>query len=172
MASNLSGKKATVGAVPSTKSRVDLRRNLTHVISSWRLIKQANSEVGPPFDRPSSVLKRELYRIAHDLVVERENPGALAVVASLGHRMSDVPNERVKLFLGLLNVIADDELARTEKHRYANELAYARRHKMPVELLIGFLMQTGAGKRIKQLVDDPHRTEAWFRPGHQLEWSA
>ena len=117
------------------------------------------------------MLKRAIYRIAHELVVEHKNTRALDLIASLGHRLSDVPNKHVKLFLGLLNAIPDTKLARTEKHRYAYELAYARRHKVPVELLIGFLLQTGAGKRIKQLVDDPNRTEAWFRTGYHLVWS-
>lgn len=146
----------------------DWQRRLQSVLREWRVSQ--TQDHSRPNDRPSSALKRGIYSLAKDLVEQMGNKAAAKLVEGLGHRISVSENQHSALFLGLLNAIPDDQLARSEKHRYANELAYARRHKVPVELLIGFLLQVGAGQRIKQLVDKPSHVEPWFRKGDQLMW--
>ena len=67
------------------------------------------------------------------------------------------------IYLGLLGLIAsDDELKRPEKYRYAAELTYARRHRVPAELLVGFILQVGS--QLKVLVRDKNHHEDWFNP--------
>ena len=149
-----------------------IQRRLRRIRDAWQTSANACRASSSAYLRPSSLLKREIYLLAQDLVNKFGNSVAQSLVEQLGHRISAVSDPHVKLFLALLNTIPDVELARTEKHRYAYELTYARRHKVPAELLVGFLLQVGAGKRIKAFVDDEEGRELWYRQDHRLVWVA
>ena len=47
--------------------------------------------------------------------------------------------------------------------RFANELEYAHRHNVPVEFLIGFLLQTGTIHNITEWSANPDHREHWFK---------
>lgn len=147
-----------------------LDRQLRSAIGDWNTAHLQSQQKQSPTERPSSLLKRRLYELVDELVRDKSMPGALQLLRQRGYRLSAHPDEAATIFLALINAIPDTELARSEKHRYAFELAYAFRHRIPVELLIGFVLQTGAGKAIKSLVDDPLRTEPWFDPARVLKW--
>ena len=114
------------------------------------------------YDQPRNVLRRETYSLAKEMIDALKENEALKVLDDL--RIDDVFRAIVSL------VVTADEISREEQTRYACELEYARRHRMPPELLIGFILQVNLGKDIKKRILDADAYEPWYRPGWKIDW--
>jgi len=115
-------------------------------------------------------LRREVYALVRKL---RRTFGESDTLEALnGLRMKRNPRSRRQenIYLCVLNLlVTPNELSRSEQHRYASELHYAWLHGVPTELLIGFILQVGAGKGIIQKVSSNAR-EPWYREQKALKW--
>lgn len=135
---------------------------------------------GAPFYAPANVLKRAVY----ELVLGLEGSGMASKIDNLidairvghenGKRFGD---QRVLrrlqkeaqsdtfyfILLGLEGVGIDTfSLSKSNVTRFAQQLNYARRHKVPPEFLIGFLMQTGKIGEVCRRARNPKRFEKWY----------
>jgi hypothetical protein len=99
-----------------------------------------------------------------------DEAGARELVSAVRSQSTRAARRKATIFLELFGLLlSDDELARSEKHRYADELEYARRHRVPTELLVGFILQSGT-RSIAQKVRTESPREPWFNPSRELTW--
>jgi len=137
---------------------VELFSQCEDIRKRWLAVHE---ESASPDDRKTSLLKKELYQLVSDLAERHKKPnGALAELEALGLRRRQKGSAVFKIITRLIKLIAHDDLLAVEKRRYAIELEYAWRHRVPRELLIGFIWQVGGDKRIKTL--EPKGKEEWF----------
>ena len=117
----------------------------------------------PPYDKPNGYLKREVYRLVCDCIADRKVRALQRKVAT--NDSSPRPsahNEENPFYWGLLAVcgINDPRVSRNNRSKFANELLYAHKHKVPADLLVGFIYQIGSSDGLRQrLVDE--QTEEW-----------
>jgi hypothetical protein len=140
---------------------------------------QAGKDAAPYYE-PANVLKRSVYELVLDLE-ETDMAGkiddlidGIRVARENGKRLSDrrVLRRLQKecetdtfyyILLGLEGVGFDTfSLTRSNVTRFARQLNYARRHRVPPEFLVGFLMQTGSIGLICKRAREPKRVEKWF----------
>lgn len=122
----------------------------------------------PPFDTARGYLKREVYRY----VCERlEKKAAVAlewcIEEARGGRQPRRPSFKENPFHWVLLGLQDNpelNLKKGEVSRFGRQLLYGRRHKVPPELLIGFIYQTGSPALINRKLADDER-ESWFNMG-------
>jgi hypothetical protein len=63
-----------------------------------------------------------------------------------------------------------DTIKRYQVARFGRQLAYAWRHRIPAELLIGFIYQTGGDRVIDDKYEEPATYEAWWTS--EISWVA
>ena len=99
----------------------------------------------PPFDRAESYLKREIYSFVCRYLDEGR-AGPLKVVLENEGDLPRDPSFESNPFHWALVAMHEQTggvKVRWKISRYGRQLAYARRHRIPPELLVGFLLQTG-----------------------------
>lgn len=124
-----------------------------------------------PAETSTGFVKREVYMLVRTWRIRRDD--LRTALAELGHtptRRSALINNPFHWVLRALKrrglPIGDSEV-----RRIATELEYARRHRVPDELVVGFIDQTGAGRDIYRRVADPDHRESVmdsyeFNPKH------
>lgn len=120
-------------------------------------------------EKPRSVLKRGVYALINELHGNRHSMLEAALV-SIVNKPLQVRFEDNPYHWGLAAVSASGETSlnfHASISEFAIELHYARSHRIPEELLIGFIHQVGGSKRIRERIDQ-RPFEDWFHPG--LPW--
>lgn len=137
-------------------------------------------EDAAPYYQPANVLKRCVY----ELVLDLEDAGMsdkiddlidhIRVAHEVGKPFGDrrvlrtlrkacETNTFYYILLGLEGTtIKTFSLSKSNVTRFAQQLNYARRHRVPPEFLIGFLMQTGGIGQVCKRAGEPKRVEKWF----------
>ena len=144
------------------EEKASLQARCRSIHREWRAHRQVPRGECPA-QRAPAVLKERIYVLAHELFERCAEESWQFGVGDVIRVSCDqrIPAEPKGIWLGLLAIIdTGAALNRSERHRYAVELQYARRHRVPVELLSGFIWQVGGAKRISKLSDDRH--ESWF----------
>ena len=132
-------------------------RSLTRRIDTIRA--QWQSRRGPtsrsPYDSAPGYLKRHIYQLTCDLLKEfGSTEPAYEFSRPIFDEAAGLKRKSVKrepkpsdlLALALRAVVGTDEtvMSRAERLRYVRELDYAGRHRIPDELLVGFIYQVGS----------------------------
>ena len=126
-----------------------------------------------PYYSHSNVVKRCVYEF-FEHAKKRIKPGPLELVIS-DIRAASIGDDRARtlkksmtkepyywLLTGLSLDCPEANLCKSEVTRFAQHLNYARRHRVPPEYLIGFLMQTGSNAEVYRRALDLDRREPWF----------
>ncbi len=112
-----------------------------------------------PVESATGYIKRAVY----DLVGKWTGPHSTLqdMLVAAGHRPARASALEGNPYHWVLLAIrrCGYEVVHTEMRRIANELEYANRHAVPVELVVGFLLQTGAGDDIYRRVQDATSVE-------------
>lgn len=120
-----------------------------------------------PGETPRAILKRGIYTLVRDLQRTRKAQFETALAHVIDKRLY-VDFEVNPFHWGLAAASACGELG-SDFHNsiseYGTELLYAHRHRIPPELLIGFIHQVGGIKRIRE---QGERLEHWYR--EDLPW--
>lgn len=129
-----------------------------------------NAKADCPYAARESYLKRSIYAVLfksmqsgihdelHLIVSRRRLPGR-----KLKHAAREFAWAMFIMF-GDEEYDATTMLPPAKRSRYARQMGYALRHRVPPHLLIGFLYQCGSPGRIaKKLADGTNET--WLRPG-------
>ena len=122
-----------------------------------------------PGDRDTAFLQREVYRLVNELMAP-EYRGRLedVLLYKLGHAPR-ISFDKSPYFWALKAAKGDEgiELSDDQVIRYGQALGYAAKHRIPVELLPGFLHQVGGTRSIKRKLE-AGSVEDWFHPN--LAW--
>lgn len=135
---------------------------------------QVTGEFGKsPYFEPANVVKRAVYSFV--IYASRKlKPGPLERTidairaASAGGKVLRPLRKRFKtdtyfwVLTGLLLDCPAAKLRKSDVTRFSQHLKYARRHKVPPEYLVGFLLQTGSLAEVYRRAQDPERREQWF----------
>ncbi len=127
--------------------------------------RMAKVEVQAPYDKPESILKREVYRFTMRYLTD-QNSGRLEDVLeanipierTLRVKFSENPFHRMLLALRSEGL----DIEPFEITRYSSQLLYAQRHDIDPDLLIGFLYQTGSPDEIRKRVMRQKYWEPWY----------
>ena len=124
----------------------------------------------PMLNRQSSRVKLAAYDLAHCFRSREKRRHLEVYIASrLGRRTPQTPIS-VNIYKWLVALLVDEfdlPERRQITTRWADELLYAERHRIPAHLLIGFIAQAGGSERIScELASN--RTEPWL--GAHLQW--
>lgn len=132
------------------------RRLLCEVDAKAQKAKRAAGEreaaaTTPPFDKPWSHLKREIYRYVLDCIATGKTYGLeLGIDRTRKRELPRKPSFNENPFhwalLGMQGEIED--LRDPDVSRFGRQMLYASIHKVPPRLLVGFLHQTGNPKSI------------------------
>jgi len=128
-------------------------------------IRVGREDLQSHYDKPESVLKREVYRF----VITNFTPRTIGRL----ERVLDPLIERSReIRLGftdnnlhwILLALSSEEISirASEINKYSKQLLYALRHRIDPDLLIGFLYQTGSPEQIAEKVRDPTCREEWY----------
>ncbi|MFG6083647.1 hypothetical protein ACEUZ9_005368 [Paracoccus litorisediminis] len=143
-----------------TKMKLDLVRARA-IVEEWERRKALSDS--PPYDAAHSYLKRSVYELVKSFL-KREDGYASLEKAVRAKRKIDSRAPSVQenpFFWGFLLVFADnDSLGRSERSKFADELLYAKKHRVSAKLLIGFIYQVGGYSRIRKKL----------RAGEMEEW--
>lgn len=131
-------------------------------VSLYDIVEEAQAAAGrgrSPFSSSVGVVKRRVYELVRDAITKRKP--LLKLLGELGDRPTRSSALSDNQFHWVLNALQRRGLsgAPSERRRIANELQYARRHDVPVEYVVGFLLQTSAGNDIYRRVSDPRCRE-------------
>lgn len=102
-------------------------------------------------------LRREVYTLGLAITAEGTSGWSTAELVREMRGSVSRPDKLGGVFHDLLMCVYEDDsqVSRRERSNYAHELEYARRHKVPPELLCGFLLQSGGhGEVSKKLRDN------------------
>lgn len=134
----------------------------------------ANVSKAPYYSVPN-VVKREVYRfVLHaraelnlNLLEDTIDASRVATANEQGKTLRTLKKDikREPYFWVLMGLYLDCPMANLRKPdvtRFAQHLNYADRHDVPVEYLIGFLLQTGSLSDIYRRAQDSDRRETWF----------
>jgi hypothetical protein len=147
-----------IPADPSSR----LVERLGTIRHEWERRRSARSQAMSAYDKPSGYLKREVYRLARDLIRFASMEGAMALLDNVRGRRAR-GRAADSLLHGLMGaVLTDEQLQRVEKSRYAEELQYALKHRVPEPYLVGFLLQIGSSSAARRDRRDADRFEAWY----------
>ncbi len=125
------------------KERWDQR--VDPVIAEWR--KRPTKGVSP-YDQKENYLRREIYRIICNLRSRAEGKAILgaAVLGHCGKEPTRLTVSQNPFFWGLKALAARIGLKPDRISRLSKEMLYAWRHDIEPDLLIGFILQTGAAR--------------------------
>ncbi len=114
-----------------------------------------------PYDRKSSYLKRELYRVIRSLLERADGDATIrAAVAAERKKEPQTPGFKENQFSWGLKAAAEQfGLGNDRISRMASEMKYAYAHDIPPHLLIGFIHQIGAAVIHSR---SPTTREPWF----------
>ncbi len=133
-------------------------------------INAAPRGLGSLADRQSSLIKQAAYSLGKRFTAKDEERYLEKYIADrLGRRVPRTGFSENR-FLWIIKLIVDEEdldVYRQYVAKWAAELLYAAQHRIPCELLIGFIAQSGGSVRIMSQLRRK-RTEMWF-PSY-LEW--
>jgi len=133
-------------------------------------ISSARRNRGLLLHRQSSQIKLAAYDLGHRFSGKsRERHLQNYIVNRLQNRTPQTPMA-VNVYRWVIALILDEcelKFAREVTARWADELLYAERHRMPPHLLIGFIAQAGGSNRITCELENK-RVELWL-PTH-LRW--
>ena len=123
-----------------------------------------------PYDKPESVLKREVYRFVHDNIsTETSNRFEAAIEETVYKfrtpRIGFAENPYHLIFRALRSKKLHKyplDIKAYEITRFSRQLVYARRHNICPDLLIGFLYQTGSPDEISKKAMNPDQREDWY----------
>jgi len=132
------------------------RRLLLEDEAKAQRLKRPGGERGgdtrtPPYDKPWSHLKREIYRYVLDCNTGGKRYGLeLGIDRTRKRELPPKPSFNDNPFhWALLGIQGElDELRDPDVSRFGRQLLYASIHKVPPRLLVGFLHQTGNPKSI------------------------
>ena len=128
------------------------------IIDAWRV----RPETGvAPYDQKANYLRREVYRVIRKLDGRSEGRAIIeaAVRGHCGSEPTRVSMAQNLFFWGLKAIAARITLEPDRVSRLAKEMLYAFRHEIEPDLLIGFILQTGAARIHKK---DGIEVESWF----------
>lgn len=116
------------------------------------------------YGRYVSCMKRELYALGRRLLMHDQENLAVSALVQSGRRRSSLPCLENNVYHHLIKLIGDGQypLARSEEDRIACELEYARKHRVPDDYLIGFILQSGADDQTVEEKFRNDREERWF----------
>ncbi len=125
------------------------------------IVAQAQARAGQPhspFDSSTGFVKRRVYALVREFRKHLPLKLTLAELGDYPARASALTENR---FHWVLTALHKRGLkgSSSERRRIANELEYARRHDVPNEYVVGFLLQTGAGTDLYRRVEDPNCRE-------------
>lgn len=132
----------------------------------YRLNKnELGSEI--PFDRSTNVLKRLVYSVGVHILRYEQGKVLADTVRRLNKRdelravHKSAPDPNVNPFFWVYHLVLGDQksISRDQRSKSARQLLYAHLHEVPVELLIGFILQTGH-REAPRTGDDGYR-EVW-----------
>jgi hypothetical protein len=127
--------------------------------------KIKKSELQSYYDKPDSVLKREVYRFVKDNFTPSTIHKLEKVVDDL---IDDYREMRTgfsdNFFHWVFLALASERIVLKpyEITRYSRQLLYALRHGVDPDLLVGFLYQTGSPDEIGKRALDKKRREEWY----------
>lgn len=126
-----------------------------------------------PYYAPSNIIRRSVYEFY--ILAKRSLKPRLLEEAIDDIRVAHVGEDRARtlrkdikkepyywILMGLHLDCPEANLRKSEVTRFAQHLNYARRHKVPPEFLVGFLMQTGSSAEVYRRAMDPDMREEWF----------
>ena len=122
----------------------------------------------PPCQTPLSIIKRDTYIFVNRLSSEDKMRWLYDVLTDLPDSKKPLKVDyRENPYYCVLSRICRLEgfkkhLVRSEVGRFAQQLLYASRNKVPEHFLIGFLYQIGGSRVVKEYLDDPDHYEDWF----------
>lgn len=135
---------------------------LVQQIKNQRLLRTNKTDT-PVNERMDNYWKREIYRLV-----------CFRLDDSTGKYLDDILNEISTTYRGplfkdnpfqlALHSTMDESREKDERwkpSRYSKQLVYARRHRVPAELLIGFLHQAGTPDEVCSKANDPETFEPW-----------
>lgn len=181
--------KATPSAqsVRSNRKPNDYRRNRSQsgYDELWaEFIEQVEAELAAasilpdglgksPYYSPPNVVKRAVYRFVRH-ARKKLKPGPLEatidksrVAKAKGKILRTLKKDIRKepyfwVLTGLFLDCPAANLRKPDVTRFAQQLNYAHRHKVPDEYLVGFLLQTGSLAEVYRRAKDPNHREQWF----------
>jgi hypothetical protein len=117
-----------------------------------------------PYDHPDSHLKREVYRFVCRYLDEGNTKQLNRILEANRVILPRFPTFRENPFHWALSVLRDpksDNIKKYQVSRFGRQLIYAKRHKIPPELLIGFLYQSGGPDVVASKAADATKLEDW-----------
>jgi hypothetical protein len=173
----LVGKQTRKGQRRPARQR--LRAKEKEVLGMWeggverigRLLAEAKAMAKPaPGEKVEAILKREVYLLVNELSDRRYRTDFENVLI---YKMESAPRlsfDSNPYYWALKAIWKDDEIGLKGSviSKYAKQLAYAARHNIPPELLIGFLYQVGGITKIANNLNSGSY-EKWYRSN--LPWT-
>jgi hypothetical protein len=124
----------------------------------------------PPYDKPESVLKREVYRFVKDnITLKNRSKFEDVILNSSEHSGTLKIIDTEKCYRLIFTALQSKKIRRKNQFtmkpyqitRYVGQLVYADRHDIVPELLIGFLYQTGSTSEICKKAAEEKVYEDW-----------
>jgi hypothetical protein len=128
------------------------------IIAEWR---HRPATGAAPYDQKANYLRREVYRVVGNLLERSEGKQMIeaAVLGYCGREPTRLTMSQNPFFWGLKAVADRISLAPDRVSRLAKEMNYAWRHNIKPDLLVGFILQTGASRIYKST---EIQVEKWF----------
>lgn len=139
----------------------------------WKYENGSDKGSVSPYERRAGVLKRAVYQLAFDLfkMLPAGSDKEKILLGEFNTRRLERTSRakrRKDMFRALMDVIAtDEEVKRSDKDRIAVELGHARRHRIPVEFVVGFAYQSGGATMIEKRKGREH----WWPKGQVIKWA-
>ncbi|QOV93443.1 hypothetical protein [Novosphingobium sp. ES2-1] len=136
--------------------------------------RRATAEFGKsPYYAPANVVKRAVYKFVISARAKvklgplERTIDAIRVAHAGGKVLRTLRKDfRRDGFYWVLTGLHLDcpaaNLRKSDVTRFTQHLKYARRHRVPPEYLIGFLLQTGSLAEVYRRAQDPERREQWY----------
>lgn len=120
------------------------------IARAWR--RQQQKEGLSPQESANGVLKREAYRVICHYIEHRQAAYFETVIRERGGALSSVIKLADNPFhYGLTALFGDDGiLSRPDKSVFASQMVYAYRHRVPANLLVGFIYQCGSVSELRR----------------------
>ena len=160
-------KRSKAAALASRGAMERVSQNVAIIRANWLALRHHPGRL-PPGRSALGYLRTETYRLAREIARRKECEVARQFAMSQGREQAADEDERgPALFSWLLSGIVRGEMKRAELRHLTHELQYARMHKLPPELVVGFLLQARLGRSIYERIRRGE-TEGWY----SAEWRA